>query len=301
MVPSGGFPSARILLTCKTPVSLGASGGTAPPPGVRRPRSGVPRPPGLSGSAFAPPPPRPPGRRQPRPRGALRRPAPRPSCGRPLPAAPAAFRGSLLKFSLPSFRARGREAGVGGWGARGPHVPPDVRGSDGCWAPRPTRAGGEPPAPLGGAVLVGVRVLRGERWGRPPDGWSPSPGAERAPAATAAAAHPDCHLRDTRPPAGYRGGRRPAAPARLGHRRSEPGPAAAGTNPALGARQSPPPGPLPCTPPPGSCQSKARPSLSGSDAPPSARAFRLRHSPRRRAGWGGGVGDVGGGGDTNWL
>lgn len=170
-----------------------------------------------------------------------------------------------------------------------PHVPPDVRGSDGGWAPRPGRAGWEPPAPLGGAVLVGVGVLRGERRGRPPDGWSPSPGAERAPAAAAAAAHPDCHLRDTRPPAGYRGGRRPTPPARLGHRRSEPGPAAAGTIPAPGARQSPPPSPLPCTPQPGGCQSSARPSLRGSDAPLSARAFRLRHSPRGQGGGGGGA------------
>lgn len=113
---------------------------------------------------------------------------------------------------------------MGGGERAVPHVPPDVRGSDGDWAPRPGRAGWEPPAPLGGAVLAGVGVLRGERWGRPPDGWSRIPGAERAPAAAAAAAaHPDCHLRDTRRPRGAGEG---AAPPR------QPGSGTGGASPA---------------------------------------------------------------------
>lgn len=157
----GGGPKRRvplrILLTCKTPVSVGCIWRNRSSTGGRRPRPGVPRPPDLAGSAFVPPPPRPPGRHRPRPRGGPPPPAPRPSCGRPLPAAPAAFRGSLLSsVSLASEPGAARR----GWGAglRGPARPSRRPGLQTATGRRAQEGpAGEPPAPLGGAVSAGVR------------------------------------------------------------------------------------------------------------------------------------------------
>lgn len=131
VVPSAALPSARVLLTCKTPAFVGAAGGNAPPPGAQRPcpgnsraRAARPGPPPRAGIAAAPPPPRLPGRRQPSSSAALRRPAPRPSCGRLPPAAPAAFRApaQVRVSSPPGPGTRGGEGGE----RRVPQVPSDA-------------------------------------------------------------------------------------------------------------------------------------------------------------------------------
>lgn len=150
-------------------------------------------------------------------------------------------------------------------------------------------------------------MLRRARWGAPLTAGArartePEPGRRARSCSRRHCRAPECHLRDTRQPAGSGGGGRlPSQPAGSGHGRSDPGPAGGGHEPCpglrlgvWGARQSPPLHHLPRTPLPGSCQSPPRPSISCCDAPPLrppqslSRAFRLRHSPLRRAGGGGG-------------
>lgn len=215
VVPGSALPAVPILLTCKTPAFVGASGGTAPPPGAQQPcprvprtRAARPRPPPPACSVAAPPP-RLPGRSQPRPCWALRRPTPPPSV--------AAFFPRLLRpFGVPAKvqspfllgpGTRGREGGE----RRVPHFPLDAgaqtTGAMRRWALRLGKAAGILPRP--GVFSVGVGVLRRACWGAPRTAGTGA-GAEQEPGwrprscIRCRCCAAECHLRDTCQPAGSR-------------------------------------------------------------------------------------------------
>lgn len=167
----------------------------------------------------------------------------------------------------------------------------------------------------GGMSLVGVGCCV-DRAGALPGRLEPDPeqsrsrGGQSAPAAAAVASHRSVTLETPSSPRGPEGWRRPAQPSQpdSGHGRSQPGPIGSGQESCLrprpevwGARQSPPLSPFPVS----RCSAAAnhRPCCQSAVAmhPHPHPAFRIRHSQKRQAGGGEGLGVWSRGGDMSWL
>lgn len=213
--------------------------------------------------------------------------------------------GVPAKVQSPFLLGPGTRGGVGRE-ARGRSRPSDARAQTTraakCWALRRRKAAGILPRP-GRGSSVGVGGLRGARRGAPRTAGARAR-VEREPGRLASSCSrrrrhaQECHLRDTRRPAGSGGGGDATPPSQpgSGRRRNEPDPAGGGYQHCPGREAGGagrPPEPTPAPPPRipllGSCQSPpAHHSAAVMPTPPlSSRAFRPPHSPLQPPGGGG--------------